>query len=233
MKKKYTYAGGLALKLRTPAICSHAIHWIDDLRPQPVVLYIRVSSPKQTPNLPGQKMKLIAELEARGFQVAACFVDVESGWSECRTNFLSAIFKAKRMNAIVVAECVNRLWRSYRKKDRTIPPLSIVGLERLLFEADGVPLATLLHPNTPEGKVRGFQTKRGQEGKGRRGGRPKELTPIKARRLRLSPVAVKLRDDRLSFGQIAKKLRLPKTTVAMWIKREKSARPLSSGGQVV
>jgi hypothetical protein len=152
----------------------------------PVVLYVRVSSRTQGKkrNLFSQLRTSRRQLETLGLKVVAMFRDIASGWQwEDRPGLRNAIQLAKKGGAIVVAESTDRFIRSEAFHTKNNPGAQPTQDEfrRLQRIADGVPLATILHPDTPWAEVRGHQSRRGQHGKQRRGGRPrKEIRRSKA-----------------------------------------------------
>lgn len=236
MKQIRPYATELIKTVRTPAVPSKFFYSIDDLMPCPVVLYVRVSAHTQKHNLPHQISRLKTELEKRGFTVIAVYWEIVPGWEYIHSEWWGrlglerAILKAKEANGLVVAESVERFRRTYDPdwKKRPQPlPLTLFDMKRLMDEAEGVQLATLIHPDTPPRKVRSEQTKRGQAGKGNYGGRPKESR--KARRLRLLPVARALWKKGCSYRRIARKLKIHWSTIRDWIKREEKSAHLATG----
>jgi DNA invertase Pin-like site-specific DNA recombinase len=176
---------------------------------------------------------LKAELEKRGFTVIAVYEEIVPGWEDMyserwgRLELERAIVRAKDAKAVLVAPSVDRFRRSWNpkwRKKQPQPPLNLFEIKRLLDEADGVQLATLIHPDTPPEQVRSEQTKRGQAGKASYGGRPKETK--KAKRLRLVPVARALWKKGCSYRRIGRRLKVHWSTVRDWLRGEgKSAHP--------
>jgi DNA invertase Pin-like site-specific DNA recombinase len=79
--------------------------------------------------------------------------------------------------------------------------------------ADGVPLATLMHPDAP---ARGQQTRRGMRAKDRRGGRP--VPGYKKRRRLLNQTKIRwLIGLGLSARAVARLLNLHPNQVARWL----------------
>jgi DNA invertase Pin-like site-specific DNA recombinase len=239
MKRKFRYATARVAKITTVATCSNYINSIDDLKPSPVVLYLRVSSRSQKQNLPHQIARLRAEVEKRGCWVVDVFREIVPGWEDMygekwgRQAFERAIQRAKELNAVVVAESVSRFRRSFdptwRKGDQQ-PPLSVAEIEALMAEAEGVRLATLVPPDSPLEEVRSYETKRGQGGKNRRGGRPAKVNEVskKAKRHLLKPKAKALHSEGYSYRWIGIKLGAPWSTVRDWIKSEQKPHTISA-----
>lgn len=228
MKQTKLYATERIKALRTTAKPSQFISSLDALEPGPVVLYVRVSSFTHKENLPDQIAKLVAEMEKLGFLVIAIFQEVVPGWEEVRIGFEKAVLKAKDAGAVIVAESVSRYIRILRYRSRRFQPPSVFDMRRLMAEADGVPLATLVHPDAPESEERSEQTKRGQAGKGNYGGRPKEQFRKKAKRLKQKPKAIALRREGFSYRQIGRKLGVHWSTIRDWTKDEKTAHPAAT-----
>jgi DNA invertase Pin-like site-specific DNA recombinase len=183
------------------------------LTPQPVLLYARVSHRSQMKHLQHQIADLKAKLEAAGFTAVRVFWEVANGWEEDRPGFKRAIRKARKTELLLVAASVDRFWRS--EKGDKIKPLSKAGLGKLLSKVEGVRLATWHPADKPPEEVHGEHTKRGQRGKRRFGGRPKESK--KAIKERLWPVARKLRLEGVSLDKIVEKLGRPRGTIRDWI----------------
>jgi len=220
--KNRIYATKRIAALRTPAKNSDFIPSVNKLEPGPVVLYLRVSAPTQKDNLPPQRTNCKAAVDKRGCSVVEIIEEIASGWLEERIGFERAILAARAAGATIVAESVDRFKRSWPKRNA---PLSVFDMNRLMAEAVGVRLATVVHPDTPPNEVRSYQSKRGQAGKGNYGGRPKAEYPKKARRLRLSPEAIAFRHEGKSYRQIGALLNVSWSTVRDWLKREKTAHP--------
>lgn len=196
---------------------SRYISWLDEFETSRlVVLYLRDSDDTQDANLRYQKASLKAKVERKGFHVIDAFAEIAPGWRRRRSKLRRAILKAKRHGAVVVAESLDRFWRRRKRRDGTIPPLRKGEIKLLLLEADGVELATFEHPDSPPGKVRAEQTKRGQQGRGRVGGRPKIKHPFAERKKKLLPEVLKLHRDGYSYSQIAKLLNCARSTAGRW-----------------
>lgn len=242
---KYKYSNELIKALRTLATPSQFILHIDDLKPgSVVVLYGRASTRQQKENLPHQMFKLKAEMEKRGLIVIGAFSEFAHGDDEYRRQFERAVATAQAHGAVIVAETKTRFLRRFKITDedgRRLPsntrgelrPLTVFDM-REFFQTipDGVQLVTVNHPDAEEEDDRSYETKRGQEGTGKRGGRPVEQCPKKAKRLRLMPKVIELWKSGLSYREIDRTLRLPWSTVRDWIKRwQKSAHPLQQAEQ--
>jgi len=201
--------------IKTSVKASEFIRSIDALKPCKVILYARESSKAQKPNLEDQISNGKAKLERKGFTVVEICREIIPAWEEAtsergRFKLERAVLLAKEHGAIVVAESLDRFRRTFVyqwKKGEFQPPLTAYEMNRLMEEADGVPLATLTHPDATPSKVRRDQTKRGQAGKGHFGGRPVTKFSSKTEvREKLRPIAIKLRKFGLGYGGIAKQL---------------------------
>jgi DNA invertase Pin-like site-specific DNA recombinase len=240
--KQRNYATGQLKALRTLAINSDYMEWMHDLKGRPVVIYARDSNNTQLNNLRHQEAGMIAAAKKLGCSIVEVVSVIAPGWEDERDweQLRRAIRLAKATTgAVVFAEAVNRFTRGSRRcpgeedkkngplKEDLMRQLTVHEMERLKAEADGVTLATLWHPNTPPKEVHSLQTKRGQEGTGNKGGRPKIRSRMRERRLRLTPEAVSLRESGHSFREIARQLRVRSwSTICDWIERdalEKSA----------
>ena len=216
-----------------PGIASDYIFHLDSVpvahSELPIVLYARESGRTQDcrGNLANQGKNLLAAVTARGRAIVGrLHGEVSSGWihpDHFRLRFERAITEAKRLNAILLAESTDRFIRpeSYRSDTRWDAWPTVDEFERLKEMADGVILATLLHPDTPPAEVRAYQTSRGQQQKGRKGGRPKSNRPgyKKARRLELQPQVLRLRQQGCPIEIIGELTGLPKATISTWISR--------------
>jgi DNA invertase Pin-like site-specific DNA recombinase len=220
MKPTRKYATERIEALRTFARCSNFVFYIGDIAPfSLLVLYVRESTRSQRLNLPYQNAYLKNEVEKLGFVVVEIFEEIGSGWVDGRPEFERAVLKAQSMRAVLVAACMDRFRRCWRyQTECETPPLNLFEMKRLMTEADGVRLATLIHPDAPRSVVRSEQTKWGQAGRGNYGGRPVRRFPKKEKRLAKKPQAVDMRKAGLSYGQISRALRIPRSTVRDWIK---------------
>jgi len=142
------------------------------------------------------------------------------GYKWGRLEFERAILMAKDSGAVIAAASVDRFRRSWDPdwKKRCQRRLSVFKIESLTTEADGVPLATLIHPDTEPNEVRSYQTKRGQAGKGNCGGHLAEKFSKKARRLVKKPKVIALWKQGFSYRQIACRLNVPWSTIRDWTK---------------
>ena len=184
----------LALKYRPspPGKASDCIQHFKDVQATDVVLYCRVSLIEQyrNGNLGDQVAHCRRLLERQGANIIAVYHCIETSselddWMD-RPTLATAIATAKKWGAVLVVETTSRLIRSlnyYYERNQQAQPTEI-EFEKLLRLCNGVTLATLEHPNASSGEERSYQTKRGQEAKGRKGGRPMSK---KGRRKKLKP----------------------------------------------
>lgn len=203
----------------SPGRASRYIQWADDIaRTYPgrkVVLYCRVSGQWQRwRDTHRRQLRSLRRTALRlGLRPIACICEVASGWKHDRTGLADAIRCASRHDAIVLAESTGRLVRS-RKYKTTVPDAwpSVGEFEQLAAEANGVVLATCLHPDTHWREVRAFETQRGQ-------GLSCAPGEIAARRERLLRTVFKLRSMDYSLSKIVSATGLPRTTVRDWLAR--------------
>ncbi|HWA25690.1 MAG TPA: hypothetical protein VG734_08525 [Lacunisphaera sp.] len=177
----------------------------------PLALDIRVSSNQQT----RRGNHLDAELEALDLLDSLGVSDVRIFHEEGKATIpvrerpvlMAAIQYAQRRNGAVVAVYLDRLIRpkgfdgsSWSNR------LTLDRMQELKDAAPGVPFATIYPPN--DQRARGYQTVRGQQAKGKLGGRPKTETqgPGKfvRRKAALVELIVELRRQGLSYRKIAK-----------------------------
>jgi DNA invertase Pin-like site-specific DNA recombinase len=187
-----------------------------------VVLYCRVSGRMQDHrgNLDDQEAADRRWLEDNGATVVAVYRDVASGWNADRPGLMAALEKAREVGAIVVARSTDRFIRSidYTPENPQLQP-TVEEYEKLRLATNGVTLATILPPDTPWQEIRGQQSKRGQEAKGQRGGRPQTKEPGWKKRRQLANLP-KLRWMvwlGISHRRIAGWLNVPRTTIQRWI----------------
>lgn len=174
-----------------------------------VIICCRVSDDTQNKNgnLDDQERNDREEINKLGAEIIGVFKHEGSGlypyW------LAPAAKQAKKDGAILVAESPNRFIRHAGFHHRDWPNLQArkIDLEYLRLWTEGVPLATLLHPDASLSEEKGFQISRGQKAKQRPGGRPKKKEPRgKKRREFYLPQAIMLRKAGMSFRQIADKI---------------------------
>jgi DNA invertase Pin-like site-specific DNA recombinase len=200
----------------TPARPSEYLASLNDLKPgTPVVLYARESDPTQKDNLPGQIAKLKREVAKRGHPAKAVVKEIARGAQCWRDGLKRAFVIARRASATVVAESVTRFKRNHDPR----APLTVADLKQLMAEANGVPLATVVHPDAAPEQARSYQSKRGMAGKGRYGGRPTAKHPKKARRVKNMPTAVALRQGGMSLRAIGREIKVAFSTVRDWLQK--------------
>jgi hypothetical protein len=103
----------------------------------------------------------------------------EHGWAfykSARPYLAEAVALAKKHGAIIVAESVGRYVRNRNFHRKSMAP-TVADIEALMEFVDGVKLATINHPDEKVEFVRGYESSRGQEAKGMRGGRPRKKRP--------------------------------------------------------
>jgi hypothetical protein len=192
----------------TPGKASDFIHHAPDVvgRGDPVVLRLRVSSYVQAKNknLDDHEDRMRRAAEQLGAVVVGVDRHVGPGWDV--SSIAAAAAMARKHNAKILAESTDRFIRNplYSKHRQWLRPRT-VDLQELRFWTEGIVLATILPPDASSSDVRSSQCKRGQAAKGRKGGRPPERR-WKARRLARLEAARKMRDDGLSYREIAARL---------------------------
>lgn len=201
---------------------SNYFRWVRDLTPCRVVIYARESSRWQDAdgNLRCQIALLRRLLKKLGFSVIKVFKEAASGQRYERSLLDRAAAYAQRHNATLVAEAVNRFVRPQYFDTQRFPncPLHDDEMERIVEIAGSVPLATYLHPDTPEREVRGYQTRRGISERAR-AKRPARYR--KARRESKAPSAIRLNNLGYSIRDVAGILDVPPATIGRWVKSAK------------
>lgn len=144
--------------------------------------------------------------------------------SGCDVSWLCvAVDKALATGATLVAESTDRLIRdeAYHSVHSPDAQASKPHLEWMQDELDGAPVATLVHPDASAKEVRAYQRRRGQQAKGRFGGRPKVYKQGDFERLRLQqwPIVKALRQNGASWNQIAAEVNRKPSTVRDWVKK--------------
>ncbi|MHC4124663.1 MAG: recombinase family protein [Planctomycetota bacterium] len=192
----------------------------------PVVLFARVSARamKYKGNLQGQVSKLKDRLKQyKNVSVIAEIRDIASGWKEERSGLQEAVEVALRKGAVILAESTDRYIRSVYYHSETNPSVQPTDAEykELMRLCKGVTLSTWLHPDTDWKEVRSYQTKRGQDTKNNKGGRPTKNLPgyMIRRQIEKLPIVLQLREEGKSIREISFLTGIPKSTIADWLRR--------------
>ena len=214
-----------------PAQASKYLHPLDAYQKQhpdmQALIYDRVSARTQdrNGNLNAHEKALRQELKKRKIPVVGCYREVGSGWilNEERDRLLQAVHKAKEnVNTGIVATSTDRFLRN-RDFTTDEPDLLPTDVEfgKLKELTCGVPLVTLLHPDTPSRKVRSYQTKWGQSAKKRKGGRPRKKIPgyKKKRRMEKLDRVLRLQRRGRNPSQIARMVGIARSTICDWIEK--------------
>lgn len=223
-------AGGKVPGPNEPGVASHFIYHLPSILQSGMlaVLYIRESSRGQRRNLHDQEASCRKQLAELGMPIAKVFYGVESGWrwqGQSDRQFLAgAIAYAQELQAkdtpvVVVAESTSRFIRArgYGRANQSQQP-SQEEFGCLATMAGGMPLATLLPPDTEWQEERGRQSERGFPDKQKKARHRKPSRGSKkSRRMILKPKALRLRHQGVSMGKIAKRLGVSKATVQYWI----------------
>lgn len=208
----------------SPGKASNYIKPIDTIKPgDKVILCCRVSTHEQgrTKKLARQVAYLRRKLEDRG---AVIIFVVEHEGAGCDPYWLAkATEMAKTHGAKLVAESTCRFIRhpAYHSKDNWTAQARDLDLQELWFWTEGVTLVTLIDPDASPEQEKAIQTHRGQCASGRKGGRPKQQQPgyKKRQRLAMLPRVLRLREFGATFGEIARKTGLPRSTVQDWVEK--------------
>ncbi len=199
-----------------------------------VVLWCRVSARVQarTGNASDQEANLRRALQRLGIPVVAAFLHVGPGWDLHGGRLAQAVQRAREHGAILVAETTDRFLRhpGYHSRENPDARPTEAQFRELARLAGGVVLATHLDPDASPAEVRRYQALRGQQAKGSRGGRPKlhEAGYKKRRRERLRPAVLRLWQSGRSVREIARRVRVPQTTVHNWISEGRTGVPFLS-----
>jgi hypothetical protein len=161
-----------------------------------------------------------------GAAVVGVIKHVGSGTDPCWLAWAAEL--AKQKGAKLLFESTDRAIRhaNYHSIENSDAQARDCELQDLQFWTKGVALVTDLHPDASPAEVRSYQSKRGQRFKGNRGGRPRKRK-WKVRRLAWIDLARNMRDDGLSYQQIAESLNggrdgfsdVTAMTVWNWMKR--------------
>jgi hypothetical protein len=212
-----------------PPAASRYIHHLEALvsqRPNlKVVLWVRESGRVQEwrKNLRDQEVWLRREVEALGGTVVDVFPAVVSGWDNDRSAFKLAAETVGQHGAILVAESTDRFLRSrsYSSSKNPSAQPNRTEWDAFLRDANGIEMATLLHPDTSWQAVRSHQTKRGIAAKSAKCGRPRKHPAgyFKDRRAELLERVLYFRHAwGCSYREIGAETRVPWRTVKDWLK---------------
>lgn len=221
------HANGIGKWPHSVAQSSDYIAWLPDLidkdKTSPIVVYCRVSSPRQEKegNLQRQLDAVRYKLERLG--VTSRVIDVISGnessrMSDNRLLLERATAIARCNNAILVAESRCRFLRSVHNdgsSQRERPTVrDMVNFRHIV---NTVVAATIEHPDN---SARSEQISRGQAASGNFGGRPRKHRLGYKREIRDAnrSTALKLRTEGQSIRSIARALSIPKSTIARWLR---------------
>jgi len=188
-----------------------------------VIIACRVSTGPQEDkmNLDDQERFLRRQVERSGGTVIGVVKRSISGVDPFWLG--KAVALAKKTGTIILAESTDRFIRhpSYHSKNEPDWQARHIDLDRLRYVADGVELMTFLDPEATPGEVRSHQTRRGQQLKGRVGGRPKkqEAGYKKRRREELLPEVRELRKQGKSQRQISREINVAQSTIHGWLSK--------------
>lgn len=181
----------------------------------------RDSRNRPVSNLQDQQKNLVREIMLHGNDVVGQLKEIGPGWDLDRGSRLAleaAVREAKQVNGVIVLESIARLLRHpfYDGERNNLP--TVHQLQQLAVILDGVPLATVVPPEATAAEIKSYETKRGQQAKGRTGGRPPRKQPkgLADRRKRLASVALRLRERNKSWNAIAVEIGVPRSTIRDW-----------------
>lgn len=177
-RKRVRWRGGL------PGTASHHIRHAALSPGDKVILICRVSTCQQdrNGNLLDQRVNLQRIAEQAGATVVDVLAVAASGFNP--DWLFPATVQAMRTGAILLAESTDRFIRNSEFHSAKRPNLQATEreLRHLEILTEGVPLMTVLDPDSTPATVRSFQRKRGQSAKNSRGGRPKVTDQQQLRR---------------------------------------------------
>ncbi len=234
-QRKRTALEGVRRRLREkypPAVPGKASNYITSLEelvrkriPLKAALLGRVSACMQNHkgNLNDQLVSLRQAVEAYAIPIVCEFKEVGSGWWHERERLDAAARRALDEGAVLLAESTDRFIRSiyYDSKRNPSAQPSVPEYEELRRATKGVTLVTILHPDTPWKEVRSYQSKRGQQTKGNKGGRPKINKAGYKKKSRLEKLSrvLRLRKKSASWGDINALTGVAKTTASDWVRK--------------
>jgi hypothetical protein len=184
----------------------------------PIILHTRVSARSQdcNGNLDDEVLRCLEELTKRNLVVTDITREIASGWMRDERVALSkSVLQAQKYNAVIVAESLCRFLRSESFHTKGAPNASPTALdfEWLAHFTHGIPLATILPPNTKWQVVRSYQTIRGIQHANGPG-------YMKQRREIIRPHVLKLARLGLSLRDIERKISVSYTTIRDWLRNE-------------
>lgn len=187
-----------------------------------VILCCRVSkhTQRRRGNLKDQERGLRKEAEALGAEVIDVVHHEGSGW--VGGWLLELRPRAIQRGAMLLAETPSRFVRhlDYHSKRRPKAQATEDDLRCLAAWTRGLSLLTVVDPDLSPEEERSFQTKRGQEAKGKKGGRPVKAKPgdKKQRRAELLPRVLELHQHGMSVREIVAETGVAKSTVHEWLR---------------
>ena len=200
-----------------------------------VLLVLRVSKVENREHLEDQETNLRRRVKSKGGTMVGIRRYVGSGFDPCWVG--RAVKKARYLGAtILLAETTDRLirHREYHSVKNPDAQATEEQLQELAGYAGGMILMTHLHPEASPREVRGYQSKRGQREKGRKGGRPKKRrygprydTWPKALRSELKH----LRANEVPFRDMEAETGIPKSTIQRYLSQFRAQRSCPNIGR--
>lgn len=187
-----------------------------------VILYSRESTHPQDDNHETHLQPLRKACKKRGIPVAGSYTDTKTGKTLEREEFRKAIQHAKRCkrHTAMLATSTDRYIRPENFTPYQFDLLPIEAeLEKLEAASCGVPLLTLLDPDTRPGEVKSRHIRSGQAVKQNKGGQQRTKRPgwKKQRKRDQQPEARELHKQGLRICEIVRKLGVPRSTVVGWL----------------
>ncbi|MHC4115514.1 MAG: recombinase family protein [Planctomycetota bacterium] len=220
-----------------PAKASNFLHWFKNYyyeHPDMVaILYNRESSNPQDykHNHRIHEWVLRRKCKKLNIPVIGYYCETCSGkaLNTDRQALLQAVRKARAMikegkHAVILATSTDRFLRNidFHTKDNPDVLPTEAEFEKLKKLTRCAPLASLLHPDRSWKKVRGYQSKWGQQAKGNKGGRSVEKRPgwTISRQKKKLPCVRRLLKKGMSVTQISKRVHVARSTVSDWIVKD-------------
>lgn len=215
-----------------PAKASDYLHRLRDYRREhPDMIAIRYNRESSRPQDHEVKTKVLRRVcKKRNIPTVRFYCETKSGkiLDNGRQKLLRAVRKARAKikqgkHAVILATSTDRFLRNAdhdTKYNRYVLPTE-AEFEQLRKLTRNVPLVTYLHPDMPPDDVRRRESEWGQWARGNKGGRPAKKRKgwtIKRREKKL-PRVRRLLNRGKNVTEIARKLRVARSTVDDWVEK--------------